>query len=105
MFDKNIKELDIMIPEVVQPIATYVPAKKIDNLLDKGRGELDPVKRKKMYVEAHQILAEDIPMLALYGTKWLWTYNEKLDGFPIGYTFRDGLETVNWDGKIPSNRK
>ena len=79
--------------------------KKIDDLLDKGRGELDPVKRKQMYVEAHQILAEDLPMLALYGTKWLWTYNEKLDGFPIGYTFRDGLETVNWNGDIPNNRK
>ena len=32
-FDKNIKELDIIIPEVVPPIATYVPAKKIDNLI------------------------------------------------------------------------
>ena len=30
---------------------------------------------------------------------------EKLDGFPIGYTFRDGLETVNWNGDIPNNRK
>ena len=79
--------------------------KKIDALLDNGRGELDPNKRKKMYIKAHQILAEDIPMLPLYGTKWLWTYNENLDGFPIGYTFRDGLETVNWDGKVPNNRK
>ena len=81
------------------------PLPKIDALLDGGRAELDPAKRKPFYVEAHQILVEDLPMLPLFGSKWLWTYNEKLDGFPIGYTFRDGLEMVNWDGKIPSNRK
>ncbi len=78
---------------------------KIDALLDGGRAELDPTKRKPFYIEAHQILVEDLPMLPLFGSKWLWTYNEKLDGFPIGYTFRDGLEMVNWNGNIPSNRK
>ena len=33
IFEKNIKELDITIPNVIPPIANYVPSKIVDNTL------------------------------------------------------------------------
>ena len=32
-FDKNIKDLDIIIPDIAIPIANYVPYKLINNIL------------------------------------------------------------------------
>ena len=32
-FDKNIKDLDIIIPDIAMPIANYVPYKLINNIL------------------------------------------------------------------------
>ena len=33
IFEKNIKDLDIEIPEINPPLANYIPAKKVGNLL------------------------------------------------------------------------
>lgn len=78
---------------------------KVDKLLEEGRAVIDPEKRKAVYAEVQEILMDEIPMLPMTEALWLWTYNDKLGGFPIGYTFRDGLETVYWKGGAPANRR
>lgn len=77
----------------------------VDNLLEQGRTTIDPEARKLVYAEVQDILMDEIPMLPITEALWLWTYNENLGGFPIGYTFRDGLETVHWKGEVPANRR
>lgn len=78
---------------------------KADALLEEGRLILDPGKRKAHYAELQEILMADIPMLPVTESLWLHTYRDGVGGFPIGYTFRDGLETVHWKGEIPKNRR
>ena len=74
-------------------------------MLEQGRLILDPVKRKALYGKLQEILMADIPMLPVTESLWLHTYRGGVGGFPIGYTFRDGLETVHWKGEIPKNRR
>jgi len=76
-----------------------------DALLEQGRLILDPEKRKAHYAKLQEVLMSDIPMLPLTESLWLHTYRDSVGGFPIGFTFRDGLEAIHWKGEIPKNRR
>jgi len=39
---------------------------KMDDLLERGRTEIDPVKRKAVYAEAERLVAEDLPVLPCF---------------------------------------
>jgi peptide/nickel transport system substrate-binding protein len=38
----------------------------LDKLVEDGRGELDPARRKQLYAEAQRIIAEDLPIIPLW---------------------------------------
>jgi len=44
----------------------YYSNPRIDALIDRGRSEVDPRVRKKIYAEVQQILAEDLPYIDLW---------------------------------------
>lgn len=78
---------------------------KVDTMLEKGRLILNPKKRQAWYADLQEILMADIPMLPITEALWLHTFRDNVGGFPIGYTFRDGLEAVHWKGEIPKDRR
>jgi len=45
---------------------TYYSNPRADALIDQARGELDPEKRKRLYAQLQQILAEDLPYVDLW---------------------------------------
>lgn len=45
---------------------SYYVNPKVDALIDRGRAELDPAKRRAIYVELQEVLAEDLPYINLF---------------------------------------
>lgn len=45
---------------------SYYVNPKVDALIDRGRGEMDQAKRREIYMELQQILAEDLPYINLF---------------------------------------
>ena len=59
----------------------FYSSAKMDDLLDKGRAEIDPAKRKLIYREAEQLLAEDMPMLPCFTSNVHNLLRPNLSGF------------------------
>ncbi|WP_052741947.1 ABC transporter substrate-binding protein [Kiloniella litopenaei] len=56
---------------------------KLDALLEKGRGEFDPVKRKVIYDEIQEIIAEDLPLIPVFHKTQVSVGNGKVKGYRI----------------------
>jgi peptide/nickel transport system substrate-binding protein len=53
---------------------------RVDELIEKGREEFDPIKRWVMFREVYRIIAEDQPFTFLYNFDQLLFYNKKFHG-------------------------
>jgi peptide/nickel transport system substrate-binding protein len=85
--------------------ASGYSSSRADELLEKGLTTLDAKRRKEIYASLQETLLTDLPMLPLVMSQKFFVFNEKLGGFPIGYTYRESWERIYWKGGIPSNRR
>jgi peptide/nickel transport system substrate-binding protein len=71
---------------------------KIDALFEKGKRELDPEKRIKIYQEIHQVLWEDQPYTWLFFRNAYYGFNKSLRGYnfsPRGpYNYGPGFDAI-----------
>jgi peptide/nickel transport system substrate-binding protein len=71
--------------------------REIDRLLDQGRKTTDRAKRKLVYAQAQQILAEDLPYVPLWWWKNVIVKRPSIEGF---VPYPDGelisLQKVSW---------
>lgn len=65
----------------VPPNAMWYGNDKVDDLLDKGRQEMDEEKRLALYKEAQEIIIEDAPMIFLDYQVYLTAISNKVKGF------------------------
>ncbi|MBP2002339.1 peptide/nickel transport system substrate-binding protein [Paenibacillus shirakamiensis] len=56
---------------------------KVDELMLKGKKELDIEKRKVIYKELYQELNKDLPIIYMYQRRDMWTVNGRAQGFDI----------------------
>lgn len=57
---------------------------RVDELMDAGGKELDPVKRKAIYAEFQQIIAEDVPIYFMNASPYHTIYSNKVGNPPLG---------------------
>ncbi len=65
---------------------------RVDELIEEGRMELDPVKRVKIYDTIQEIINEELPIYPLYFNNQNAGINKNIKGFklnPAGYHFLD----------------
>jgi peptide/nickel transport system substrate-binding protein len=55
----------------------------LDSLLEEGRKELDPGKRKAIYSRVQQIVARDIPIVGLWFNKNILVRDKRIKGFTL----------------------
>jgi peptide/nickel transport system substrate-binding protein len=55
---------------------------RVDELLDLGRKEIDPEKRRPFYYEIQDIIAEEVPFLYLQWDQWLNVHHPRVNGNP-----------------------
>jgi peptide/nickel transport system substrate-binding protein len=62
---------------------------EVDRLIDEGRRELDPSKRKDVYWRLHEILAQDQPYTWVVQVSAKWGVNKRVRGVEVsrGYGF------------------
>ncbi len=63
---------------------------RVDELLDEARGSGDQAKRKEMYKEIQDILAQQAVWIPIYNTKETYVHSKKVKGFkshPVEYIF------------------
>lgn len=78
--------------------------KEVDRLLEEGRKEFDPEKRKRSYRRIHDLIHEDIPYIFLYYPDMLTVVHERFAGprvAPIS-SFGFGWNFDDW--YVPKNR-
>jgi peptide/nickel transport system substrate-binding protein len=56
---------------------------EVDRLVDDGRVELDPAKRKQIYAEAQRIVADELPIIPLWHEDNVALTNAQLQGYTI----------------------
>lgn len=56
---------------------------EVDRLTEAGRAELDPVKRKALYADVQRMVAEDVPIVALWHEDNIVLANEGVQGYRI----------------------
>ena len=61
---------------------------EVDTLLNAARGLSDPAARKEKYAAATAILQNDLPLIYLYHTAWLYALDKDVSGF---VTYPDGM--------------
>ncbi|MCH7728596.1 MAG: peptide-binding protein [Planctomycetes bacterium] len=73
-------------------------SKKIDELFEKGKRELDPEKRTAIYAEIHLVLWKDQPYTWLYFRNAYYGFNKSLRGYnfsPRGpYNYGPGFDSI-----------
>jgi peptide/nickel transport system substrate-binding protein len=78
---------------------------RVDELLDLGRSEIDPEKRRAYYYEIQDIVAEEVPFLYLQFDQWLNVWHPRVTNLPdpattvrgdllYPYAYQFGLQTV-----------
>lgn len=55
---------------------------RVDELLEMGRREMDPEKRRLIYWEIQEIVAEEVPFLFMMYWDWFVSWNERVRGLP-----------------------
>ncbi|MBK5260419.1 MAG: ABC transporter substrate-binding protein [Thermoanaerobaculia bacterium] len=76
----------------------YFMNKRVDELLDQGRATFDREKRKTIYAEAQQILAEELPYVSLYHRDNVAIMRKNVGGFqmyPAGFLIGVPQMTMN----------
>jgi peptide/nickel transport system substrate-binding protein len=72
--------------------------KKVDELYERGRRELDPAKRAAIYGEIHNLLWDDQPYTWLFYRNSFYAFSKKLRGYnfaPTGpYNFKPGIFSI-----------
>ena len=63
-------------------IFTYYNNPELDELLERGRGSLDPEERLQIYAEAQRIVREDAPMIFMWGFHSVWGVSNDVDWTP-----------------------
>jgi peptide/nickel transport system substrate-binding protein len=63
-------------------IFTYYNNPELDELLDAGRGSLDPDERLQIYADAQRIVREEAPMIFMWGFHSIWGVNNNVDWTP-----------------------
>ncbi|MDO5530110.1 MAG: ABC transporter substrate-binding protein [Paracoccus sp. (in: a-proteobacteria)] len=61
---------------------------EVDRLLNEARTLADPAERKALYDEANAILQDELPLIYLYHTKYLYTLRDGIEGF---VPYADGI--------------
>jgi peptide/nickel transport system substrate-binding protein len=69
---------------------------RVDTLLEEGRRETDPAKRKQIYAEAQSLIADDVPFIPMYSNLYTDFYNGErilggvtnIPGLGIQYKYR-----------------
>lgn len=61
----------------------YYMNQQLDELLEQGRFEVDQIKRKKIYVQAQDIIADDMPYLFLWHGTNAAVVSKRVDGFEV----------------------
>lgn len=56
---------------------------EVDKLTDEGRREINPLKRKVIYAQVQEIIAEDLPYVSLYYTDDIAVIRERVQGFKL----------------------
>ncbi|AJS60680.1 ABC transporter substrate-binding protein [Paenibacillus sp. IHBB 10380] len=56
---------------------------KVDELMKKGKAELDREKRKEIYKEMYQQLNADLPYIFMYQRRDMWPVNSRIKGFDL----------------------
>jgi peptide/nickel transport system substrate-binding protein len=56
---------------------------KVDELMMKGKLELDQEKRKEIYKEMYQVLNKDLPYIFMYQRRDMWAINGRIKGFDL----------------------
>jgi len=75
---------------------------EVDRLCDEARMEQNFEKRKKLYHRVQEILADELPTIAVTDHEQPTIYNKEFDGFPMDrYGIINPLDTVFWrKGKV-----
>jgi peptide/nickel transport system substrate-binding protein len=63
---------------------------RMDELLDMGRREMDTEKRRLIYWEVQEIVAEEVPFLFMMYWDWFNSWNNRVRGLPDPETVRSG---------------
>jgi peptide/nickel transport system substrate-binding protein len=69
--------------------------KRVDELLDLGLTETDPVKRAAHYKEIQKICAEEVPFLFIMYWETVLVFNKRIKGLPAKATNPYAIYTVN----------
>jgi peptide/nickel transport system substrate-binding protein len=64
---------------------------KVDELLDKGRLETDPEKRRAIYNEVQKIVVDEIPLLYVCYLETVSAYNKRVKGVPATAASGDNI--------------
>ncbi len=56
---------------------------RVDDLIVKGRAEMNPKKRADIYAEIARKMAEDVPTVVLYHPKWTEIISKKVKGYSV----------------------
>ncbi|WP_438348369.1 ABC transporter substrate-binding protein [Paenibacillus sp. FA6] len=56
---------------------------KVDELMKKGKAELDQEKRKEIYKEMYQEINKDLPYIFMYQRRDMWAVNGRITGFDL----------------------
>ncbi len=70
---------------------------KADELLIKGREEVDEEARKEIYHDLYEVLTDDVPMIFLYSEEDSYAYRDHIEGFeaaPYPVTILNQLKNV-----------
>jgi peptide/nickel transport system substrate-binding protein len=64
---------------------------KVDELLDKGRVETDPEKRRAIYNEVQKIVTDEIPLIYVCYLETVSVYNKRIKGVPAAAVSGDNI--------------
>lgn len=62
---------------------SFMSNDELDDLLDKGRAEIDPEKRFEYYYRAQEIIVDEAPMVFINHTQYLNAYSNEVTGFDV----------------------
>lgn len=68
---------------------------EVDKLIDEGRGELDPVKRGKIFKQVYTLIAKDVPYIFMFNNKFEFYVASNAMGRPTD-TFKYALGYDSW---------
>ncbi|WP_084462642.1 ABC transporter substrate-binding protein [Oceanibaculum pacificum] len=59
----------------------HYKSERMDAILDKARGTVDPEEQKKLYTEFQKVVVEEVPGVVMYSQNFVTAYKDKLKGY------------------------